>query len=45
MNVTQPERDRQPPVGLPRERLLLPGPRITWWLLAILTMAVPLATD
>ena len=38
----QPD-DRQPPVGLPRERLLLPGARALWWAFAFLTMAVPLA--
>ena len=32
-----------PAVLVPRERLLLPGPRAGWWLLAALTIAAPLA--
>ena len=36
-----PPQDRQPPVGLPRERLQLPGPRAIWWILAGLGMLLP----
>ncbi len=43
MNDVPPQGDRQPPVALPRERLTLPGPRAAWWLLAMLSLSVPLA--
>jgi membrane protease YdiL (CAAX protease family) len=33
--------NRQPPVRLPRERLLLPGPRALWWLVAAIGIAIP----
>ena len=43
MNELPPDNDRQPPVRLPRERLVLPGPRALWWLVAALAIALPLS--
>lgn len=43
MNDLPPQGERQPPVGLPRERLILHGPRALWWLIALLSLAVPMA--
>lgn len=32
-----------PPVSLPQERLRLPGPRVVWWMIAVMAVALPLA--